>query len=392
MITAPNSRCNSDREPPRRYTDTRGTCSAFGLNRFGFVVRASCRAPWRPLAMQTLLRDLSEIGDFVEAQRRAGHQVETIVRRQFEATQVRMQRLADTVGAIQVAEATNLTNVINAGPWTQQQRASLADQVGTWSTNGRVGSASRKLQTCDHFEFYLDDAEYNGINVRSPDYVPCRSARIGIVTGKGSSIGITCASEKLSGRMAALIHWGEGCVRSQEDMRDTLAKVKLALKSNEVFNPYPHEHLLRYPPSPDQLPLAMRTFAYPSGTPPRQHSFSGLNVFLNMVKLRDAKSAKREAGTLADLRAQFRAEREPSSRAATPPPLAILDRQRSSSHGELPAGSNEPAVSNVPKLPSAQPAGEGAGEPEGTTDGAALSVVAKFEKSLLQARGGRHRG
>ena len=84
--------------------------------------------------MQTLLRYLNEIGDFVKAQSQSGHCVETIVGRQFEAIQVRMQRLADTVGGIELAEATNITNVINRGPWTHQQRASLAEQVGRWST------------------------------------------------------------------------------------------------------------------------------------------------------------------------------------------------------------------------------------------------------------------
>ena len=45
---------------------------------------------------------------------------------------------------------------------------------------------------------------------------------------------------------------------------------KRELKTNDLIEPFPLQHITRYPARPDALPDNVRTFAFPDGCPPEQ--------------------------------------------------------------------------------------------------------------------------
>ena len=173
--------------------------------------------------------------------------------------------LQDTIGPVSMQMATQMTTTLNRGPWTPDQQSAMAVAINAWSTAKEPkdsGIGWRKRQHCPHFEAYIDDNEFSFIDARSKGYHCLRSARIEIVTNKASLCGITCASERTSGRMVALIHWGEGVAPSSDDLKDTLYKVKKEIKYNQIRSPYPYQHLLKYPADPNELPELMKTHAF----------------------------------------------------------------------------------------------------------------------------------
>ena len=213
-----------------------------------------------------------------------------------------------------------------------------------------------------------------------------------IVVGKAYSCGISCPSEPTSGRLRALIHWGEAVSPSSEDLKDTLFKVKKEIKANQIRSPYPHGYHVKYPTDPRLLPEAMKAHAFRDGLP-GPHSFTGLDGIARLVKLRAPKGAKAvedmEARLLRELRQQFVAMR------STPRDGCNYgDLQRERSFGFRPEQETRPLLalqdeddSVVPKLPDAR-----AVDDEMATDkdeGADDTSVVAIETKMLAARAER---
>lgn len=351
--------------------------------------------------MQQLLVDLQEISGFVAAQRRAGSSVETVVLRQFEAIKLRVKRLAESIGPIDMAEATKLTDVILNGPWSAEQRAVLADQVSAWATSvlGKA-TGSRKLQTCEYFEHYLDAREYDSVNSRSKSFVLCRASRVDILTRKAATIGIFCPSEPTSGKITAIIFWGEGKQFTDTDCKETLFQIKTGVKALQVMSPYPLQYLARYPANPSDLPDNMKLYAFPDGVPGVM-SFTGLVTFTKMVKLRVPKGSQAahdmESRILKEIRNHFVSMRpeQPAGSSRSPPgvshhvfPLKFsgekvpgVGREESGVH---PPEAGTPAVGGTPTVGGTTTVGSTA-TVESTK--ATLSKLDELETVMLGARG-----
>jgi hypothetical protein len=252
--------------------------------------------------MDRLLSDLTEISNFVNAQRRAGQDVDRLLVQQCAGVSLRIKHLATVLGPCDVAEGTSLTACVNSGPWTAQQKLHLAQSITTWVSGDDATTSNKKLQKCMTIENYYDWTVIERIDSTSQRYTPSRASRISLVCGHASRLGITCASEKTSGRLASMIMWGEQESLPEDECDDLLVNVKRTLKANSVASPYPLQYLVDYPVEPKDLPVAMYEYAFPDGGP-EAANLNGLSVYFNALRLRQAKAAgSLEARVMAGVR------------------------------------------------------------------------------------------
>ena len=170
----------------------------------GVIVCAEVVGPGK---MNKLMTDLVDIKAFIVSQQKAHQDVTMILASQFKIFMDRIDLLEDSVGPVDVREATRLTDIITEGPWGKDEQAAMARRINDW-TVAKPRDTEKKgtsLQQCLHFENYLDGNEVQAIDVRSKAYNPLRAARIELVVNKASLCGISCPSKPTSGRLTALI-------------------------------------------------------------------------------------------------------------------------------------------------------------------------------------------
>jgi len=346
--------------------------------------------------MDRMLSDLTEISAFVAAQRRSGTDVAVLLQGQCDAIVSRITNLIPVCGSLHVMDATRLTVAVNAGPWTSPQRISIAASIGDWQQYASPSVADGKarcLQSCMTFELYCLDSELAACDTTHPAFLRLRHARVAVLAGVAHQCGITCPSEKTSGRITAVLFWLEKTVGvTGDEVTDVLFNIKREIKARSLDARYPHQHLQQYPADPNGMPEAMGGYAFPDGVPtPR--TFTGFDSFCRMMRLRGPKAGSSptdmEKRIVRSLRSELLdnvtgADADAAVEALLPPHR----NPRRAASGALLAltdGRASEGLDESHKLPRDSPnTGEenhGGSAPDDT------SVVAALEAELLGARG-----
>ena len=172
----------------------------------------------------------------------------------------------NAVGQLPMGAATRLTEAITAGPWKAEQVAALAAAVGEATLRAAAPAAgTRRLQSAPTIDCYLTAADVQALTAHSPG-VGDAGSLVGIVCRRAWAVGITCPSEKLSVRMAAIVAAvGMGGVALSASSRlNLLRQVKACVKQLDRDRRHPFPHLLALPAKPSDLGLERLAFAYGS--------------------------------------------------------------------------------------------------------------------------------
>lgn len=152
-----------------------------------------------------------------------------------------------------VTDATRLTESISAGPWSAEQKSTLAAAIGEATVRMSAPTGTRRLQHAPSIDRFFTAGDKEALTVN----VVCRRAWL---------VGITCPSEKLSVRLAAIVAavGMNGDQLSPSSRLSLLVDVKSCLKQMDKDKRHPFPHLPALPASPSDLGPDRLAFAYGS--------------------------------------------------------------------------------------------------------------------------------
>ena len=149
--------------------------------------------------VQQAVQDLNAIGAYVQQQIDIGRDAAAVMSVQCDALNTRLRNLGQVI-YINTAEATMVTAAISAGPWSVDQKRSLAATVDAALAAAASGPTKRAQQSCMNYENFQTPSEWKSLRAVGP----LRSAKCSQVASRYWSISITCSQETSVFRMAAL--------------------------------------------------------------------------------------------------------------------------------------------------------------------------------------------
>jgi len=167
------------------------------------------------------------------------------------------------VSHLELDDATEMTTIIDSGPWTTEQSTELAIAIGN-----KVGSEEdqpanqirRGLQMCMCFENFLTEEDWNIIF----DTCTPLSRKINHLAMRAVSLGIVCPSENTVKRMTAVIIFAamEGdTTLSAQSKNQIVVQIKQAIKLFSKDNKLT-QHITKYPATAAELDPACASNAY----------------------------------------------------------------------------------------------------------------------------------
>ena len=125
---------------------------------------------------RSLKEELTSATELLHAQVEAGLARNDVLEALFNSTIARLSN----VGDLSPSQLTELTQLVNKGPWTPAQKKKLASHVGNKLVQDTVTGednkrAVRKLQSCPYFENFITEATWRFI--RSPQQTTVREPR-----------------------------------------------------------------------------------------------------------------------------------------------------------------------------------------------------------------------
>ena len=233
----------------------------------------------RAAAFQTVLLDLQNVGEYVASQLAAKRSEENVLSVQADALQKRMRK---TLTALDMSQGQRLTEAIRKGPWTPEQKSSLAGVVDALvATCGRT--TRRALQTLPCPENALLAVEW--ASIRCPQTL--RQAKIAQMAGRFWTLGLTCPSEPTSFKIAAIICICDHIADASEQ-ESVFLDVKKAIKKLDGLRTYPYEHRVEYPEDLETLPAEVFKYAYPDGLKPIKMNLPELTSVMGGAQQRGA--------------------------------------------------------------------------------------------------------
>ena len=299
---------NSARNLGRESTFSAFNCppeSCFGLRGcFGWIQRLpnmmSVPAPPRAriaahACVQDVVRDMGNIGTYIQAQVSAGRPLNTVLGVQADAVRQRLQNL----GAVDIERGRLLTLAVADGPWDAAQKQSMSRTIDDLvAAHARVAPLARRcLQHLPEPENTMLEAEWRSLRTQGP----ILHAKIAQVAARMWSIGLTCPGETTSCKFAGIICVCCG-IADPDEQRDVFERLKAAVKGLDEKRTYPYGHLREYPPDVADWPEDMVTYAY-GGERPMAVSMPELDVVMMGTNLRGRGGSARKKGFLRGLQA-----------------------------------------------------------------------------------------
>ena len=207
------------------------------------------------MMVDEVINDLRAVARFLSAQ--GGDDIEGLLARQYTAVKARL----DTMPNASAQQCAALTMAINEGPWSSEQKCSLAAVVAR--TSAQTGKR-RAMQTCMHFEQYMTMSEWQALRTRA-----LRAGKINQIAQRCWVIGLTCPTERTVQKIATVLitceqEYGQ---HTEKEIFDIYQNLKNAIKHNDKHKPYPHQHVVNFPMSPLELPPEIFRYAYPEDGP-----------------------------------------------------------------------------------------------------------------------------
>jgi hypothetical protein len=215
-----------------------------------------------------LITELALVTSFIESQVNAGRPTESIIAGQASSLVGKIKAMP----TLPLQDATLLTDAVQTGPFTAEQKAALTDAVAARLTTSDkkatvVGfHGQRGGQACVRFEHFLSVADVKALD--SADGV---NMKVFVVAERARKLGLFTPTEPTFGRMVAVIGARSyPAPPSASVLHELLQAMKRAVKQEDVRHgsAFGHAHLREYPFCAKELPAARLAHAYLAEDPP----------------------------------------------------------------------------------------------------------------------------
>ena len=238
--------------------------------------------------------ELAEVNDLVGSQVRAGLERDDVLEAVFRSWS---ERLSD-LGPINTQAKGQLTQALQLGPWTSEQRKVLARTI-LLSGQGGGGRNRRPNQKCLLIENFVPQEVW--IKLRNVQALS-RASRASLLAGVAHSIGIECPDQPTLYRLVSILAYAENNWDiSQDEVHRLMDQMQDFIKRMPPIPKLPY--LEHYPDNAQALPPAIQNSAYPSGMPPVL-DVPELNAILGDSKMRGRRS--KEPAWLAQVPQQYK--------------------------------------------------------------------------------------
>ena len=221
--------------------------------------------------------DLAEVAHLVACQCAAGLSRDDVLDALFRSWSSRLRLL----GTCSDAHKSSLTAAITAGPWTNEQRKSLAGVLIHHPDSSPVAKR-RPNQKCCHFGNFIPAALW--VKLRDTTNVS-QVSRASMLATLGHALGLECPDQPTLYRMASVLVY---CDRASELDQDAafnlMSQLQTFLKAPPRKAGLPY--LEFYPCSASLLPDSIQGSAYPDGELPVDVDIPALAMALGGAKMR----------------------------------------------------------------------------------------------------------
>lgn len=206
-----------------------------------------------------IIREHTAIVTYIASQAALGRPTAAVQQNQFAVLSSKI----NNTKAITAEDATAMTNAFEQGPWSGQQKSTLATDVATKLSSAPTGSAGRKTQTCLGFERFLTMKRM--VVLKSDSSI---SLKVEELAEASAAIGLRCPSEQTLARMTATVSvLGVGHRLDTAALHSIKCSISDRIKALDKRSPYHLAHTTTYPLSPKDLDEAMYNHAYADDGP-----------------------------------------------------------------------------------------------------------------------------
>ena len=177
------------------------------------------------VAWTSLKEELQSAATLLHAQVEAGLDADETLEALFKSTKSRLGNIGD-LGRAQTAE---LTQLINKGPWSSDQRRMLAAELSLTNTpTDDTKRLNRKNQTCSYFENFIPEHVWRFCRSNAPNNV----ARAQALARVGYQIHLVNPSSPTLFRMVAVVAYtANDYGMAQQEVFDLMDKIQHMLKA-----------------------------------------------------------------------------------------------------------------------------------------------------------------
>ena len=212
--------------------------------------------------LESLLANIRSRQQFIRAQAQAGNP--NLVR--VQASQVSSLRgLIASQPFLEVDDATTLTEEVNSGIWSLEERISLITAISDASARrvAPMTRAARKQQSCDNLHLFFTADDWRDFD--NEDW--SIEKKIHTMCKRMWQFGLTCPKEDVLKRGSVILTLAalKDPTLSAESKRNMAKRLQEVIKHIDSVSRHPFTHLLSFPASPDLLPDEVQLFAYGPG-------------------------------------------------------------------------------------------------------------------------------
>ena len=213
------------------------------------------------MAVSALSIDIAHINTVLGSAALSAAGRETIMNGQF----ANLVSRVGTLASLQLAETVTVIGTFAEGPWSSDQRDSLAralmDRVAQSSSTAAVPQSAARCQRLMSWYNYMTPRDHEVLaDPATSDYIKCATIKQRLV-----SIGCVSLSERTYEHVVRVSVQMCETRRTPVDMYGFLTELKRLMEP--VHAPHRSHHINQYPDEPKDLPQAVFDHAYTSGDP-----------------------------------------------------------------------------------------------------------------------------
>ena len=239
-----------------------------------------------------LKADLQHMHTYLHTQQRVVHE-ETFSAMQAAQACNFARRFEVASGQLSLADASDLSAVLQAGPWSQAQKQQLASCLDkAVEAEGAGRRARRPSQTIKGFAVYLTESDLEAL--KNPNNHAC--LKIQVAVDRCFAIGLHLPSEPAAAHIVATLHDLGLLARDGPTQLRYVQEFKTQLRAKIKHAPQSAVHLIQYPASPEELPQPLWAASYANEGPNKQGGNAGL-LPGNFPARKSNRACKNKAGS-----------------------------------------------------------------------------------------------
>ena len=290
--------------------------------------------------------DLADARDLVAAQVNAGLDRDDVITSMFSSWVTRLSAYT----RMPPKGKTMVTNAINAGPWTAEQKKDMASILLEKGSIHKSVAARRPTQKVAHPENFIRMQAM----VRIRDKKLARSSRMSMIAAEMRNVGVENPSEQTMYKLIQLLAWGEDNHDfSQEQVLTYMDNVQDFIKSVPRRKELPY--LEHYPISAEHLPSEIKDHAFNSGELPVTLDIPELATMLGAARMRGRSHNKKKpdkapkwlSGIPEEHRATVMAALKSHKDTAATPPTTSHASMHAATHGATSLSSSGSASTHI---------------------------------------------